>query len=66
MNDVFPNDFAVGRDLEQPAPLALADQRIAAGKPLRAADVRAEERIVRLATILPHRLVRARIELDHA
>src|SRR6058998_3490752 len=42
-----------------------SDQRMARGEALCAADVRAEERPRRVALILPHRLARARIELDH-
>lgn len=64
--DVLPHGVALRRHLEQAAPLALADQRVAAGEPLRTADVRTEERIGRLAAIFPHRLVGAGIDFDHA
>src|SRR5262249_12667512 len=46
------------------APLAFADQRVTAPKPLGAADVRAEERVPWAAAIFPHRLTRAGLEFD--
>src|SRR5258708_3283032 len=64
--DVLPDDLAFVCHLEQPAPLAFADQRVAVGQALRTADVRAEQSIRRPGTILPHRPAGARIELDHA
>src|SRR2546428_10532822 len=57
--DVFPHDLASRRDLKHPSPLPLADQRMARGEALGAADVRAEERPRRIALIRPHRLARS-------
>lgn len=41
--DVFPDDFAFGRDLEEPAEPPLADQRVAVRQPLRVRQSRPEE-----------------------
>jgi len=54
------------REWEKTSPLTVAHQGVTAGEPLGAADVRAEERIARPLSIFPHRLVRSRIEFDHA
>src|SRR4029450_11748281 len=61
--DVFPDDLTCRRDLKHAPPLAFADQRVARGEALGAADVRAGERPGRIALILPHCLARAGIEL---
>src|SRR5262249_16936499 len=53
--DVLPDDLAFLGNLEYAPPLPFTNQRIAARQALRAADVRAEERIGGLGAILPHR-----------
>src|SRR5688572_17673654 len=63
---VLPDDLAGGRDLEDPAVAALADQRVAVGQALGARDVRAEEVEERLVVVLPDDRARARVDLDHA
>ena len=49
--DVFPDDLAATRDLEQPPMCALADERVSVGKAVGAADVGAVERRRRAALV---------------
>src|SRR6266568_5865444 len=62
--DVFPDDLAGMRHLEQTTVYALADQRVAVGQALRPGNVGAEEIEQRRVGIFPDDRVAARIDLD--
>jgi len=61
----LPDHVAVGSHLEEPRATALTDQRVPAGEPLGAGDVRAVERLLRRPDVLPLDRLRQRVHLDH-
>src|SRR5262245_3308491 len=63
---IFPDDISGRRHFEDAAPLAFADQGVAAPQPLCPTDVRAEEGVARLTAIFPHRPARPWVKLDDA
>lgn len=63
--DVFPDDFFVGRNLEEAAGGAFGDQGVAVGQPLGAAYVVAVEGYGRVALVFPGDLVGGWVNLDH-
>src|SRR5687768_16271925 len=64
--DVLPDNFLLGRDLEEAGGTTLADERIAVGQALRAADVLTVERVPGIANKLPDDLLIGWSDLEDA
>lgn len=63
---ILPNDFALSRDLNQSPGAAVADKSVAVGQSLCAADARAEQRMRRVAAILPDDLVGLGVQFHYS